>query len=45
MVSYCLVFLVVRSFLVFLGIGLKSPDCGFQSYSSSSLKTSTTIQD
>ena len=45
MVSYYLMFLAVSSFLVFLGIGLKSPASGFQSYSSSSLKTSPTIQD
>ena len=44
MVSYYLMFPVVSSFLVFSGFGLKSPDSGFQSYSSSSLKTSPTIQ-
>ena len=44
MVSYYLMFPVVRSFLVFSGLGLKSPDSGFQFYSSSSLKTSPTIQ-
>ena len=44
MVSYCLMFLVVRSFLVFSGFVLKSPASGFQFYSSSSLKTSPTIQ-
>ena len=44
MVSYYLMFHVVRSFLVFSGFGLKSPASGFQSYSSSSLKTSPTIQ-
>ena len=44
MVSYYLMFPVVRSFLVFSGFGLKSPASGFQSYSSSSLKTSPTIQ-
>ena len=44
MLSYYLMFPVVRSFLVFSGFGLKSPDSGFQSYSSSSLKTSPTIQ-
>ena len=44
MVSYYLMFHVFRSFLVFTGLGLKSPDSGFQSYSSSSLKTSPTIQ-
>ena len=41
---YCLMFCVVRSFLVFSGFGLKSPASGFQFYSSSSLKTSPTIQ-
>ena len=44
MVSYYLMFLIVRSFLVFSGFGLKSSASGFQSYSSSSLKTSPTIQ-
>ena len=44
MVSYSLMFCVVRSFLVFSGFGLKSPASGFQSYSSCSLKTSQTIQ-
>ena len=44
MVSYFLMFRVVRSFLVFSGFGLKSPVSGFQFYSSSSLKTSPTIQ-
>ena len=44
MVSYYLIFHVVRSFLVSSGFGLKSPASGFQSYSSSSLKTSPTIQ-
>ena len=43
MVSYYLMFPVVRSFLVFSGFGLKTPASGFQSYSSSSLKTSPTI--
>ena len=43
-VSYYLKFHVVRSFLVFSGFGLKSPASGFQFYSSSSLKTSPTIQ-
>ena len=43
-VSYYLMFHVVRSFLVFSGLGLKSPASGFQFYSSSSLKTSPTIQ-
>ena len=44
MVSYYLMFPVVRSFMVFSGFGLKSPDSGFQSYCSSSLKTSPIIQ-
>ena len=44
MVSYYLMFHVVSSFLVFSGFGLKSPASGFQFYSSSSLKTSPTIQ-
>ena len=44
MVPYTLMFHVVRSFLVFSGFGLKSPASGFQFYSSSSLKTSPTIQ-
>ena len=43
-VSYYLMFHVVRCFLVFSGFGLKSPASGFQFYSSSSLKTSPTIQ-
>ena len=43
MISYYLMFPVVRSSLVFSGLGLKSPASGFQSYSSSSLKTSPTI--
>ena len=43
MVSYYL-FHVIRSFLVFSGFELKSPASGFQTYSSSSLKTSPTIQ-
>ena len=34
MVSYYLMFPVVRSFLVFSGLGLKSPASGFQFYSS-----------
>ena len=42
--SHYLMFHVVRSFLVFSGFGLKSPASGFQSYSSSSLKTFPTIQ-
>ena len=44
MVSYYLMFRVVRSFLVFSDFGLTSPASGFQFYSSSSLKTSPTIQ-
>ena len=44
MVSYSLMFCVVRSFLVFLGFGLTSPASGFQFYSSNSLKTSPTMQ-
>ena len=44
MVSYSLIFCVVRSFLVFSGLGLKSTASGFQLYSSNSLKTSPTIQ-
>ena len=44
MVSYYLMFCVVRSFLVFSGFGLKSPASGFQFYSSSSLNTSLTVQ-
>ena len=43
MVSYSLMFHVVRSFLVFSGFGLKSLASGFQFYYSS-LKTSPTIQ-
>ena len=43
MISYYLMFHVVRSFLVLSGLGLKSPASGFQFYSSSSLKTSPTI--
>ena len=43
MVSYSLMFCVVRSFLVFSGFGLKSPASGFQFYSSNILKTSPTI--
>ena len=43
-VSYYLMFCVVRSFLVFSGFGFKSPASRFQFYSSSSLKTSPTIQ-
>ena len=44
MISYYLMFPVVRRSLVFSGFGLKSPASGFQSYSSSSLKASATIQ-
>ena len=44
MVSYYLMFRVVRSFLVLSGFVLKSPASGFQFYSSSSLKSSPTIQ-
>ena len=44
MISYYLIFPVVRSSLVFSSFGLKSPASGFQSYSYSSLKTSPTIQ-
>ena len=44
MISYYLMFPAVRSSLVFSGFGLKSPASGFQSYSSSSLKTSLAIQ-
>ena len=43
MISYYLMFPVVSSPLVFSGFGLKFPASGFQSYSSSSLKTSPTI--
>ena len=42
MISYYLMFPVVRSSLLFSGLRLKSPASGFQSYSSSSLKTSPT---
>ena len=42
--SHSLMFCVVRSFLVFSGLGLKSPASGFQFYSSNNLKTSPTIQ-
>ena len=44
MISYSLMFRVVRIFLVFSGFELKSPTSGFQFYSSNSLKTSPTIQ-
>ena len=43
-ILYYLMFRVVRCSLVFSGLGLKSPASGFQSYSSSSLKASPTIQ-
>ena len=42
--SYSLMFCVVRSFLVFSGLRLKSPACGFHFYSTNSLKTSPTMQ-
>ena len=44
MISYYLMFPVVKRSLVFSGFGLKSPASGFQFYSSSSLKTSSSIQ-
>ena len=44
MSSYRLMFPRFRSSLVFSGLGLKPPASGFQSYSSSSLKTSPSIQ-
>ena len=44
MISYYLMFPLVRSFLLFSGFGLKSPASGFQFYSSSSLKSSPTTQ-
>ena len=44
MASYSLMFCVVRSFLVFSGLGLKSRASGFQFYSTNSLKTSPTMQ-
>ena len=43
-ISYYLMFPVFRSSLVFSRLGFKSPASGFQSYSSSSLKTSPNIQ-
>ena len=43
-VSYYLMFRLVRILLVLSGFGLKSPASGFQFYSSSSLKTSSTIE-
>ena len=39
-----LMFCVVRSFLIFSGLGLKSPVSGFQFYSTNSLKTSPSMQ-
>ena len=44
MVSYSLMIKVVRSFLVFSGLGFKSPASGFQLHSSNSLKISPTMQ-
>ena len=44
MISYQLMFPVVRSPLAFSGFGLKPLASGFQSYSFSSLKTSPSIQ-
>ena len=44
MISYYLMFPVVRSSLVSSGFGLKPLASGFQSYSSSSLKASPSIQ-
>ena len=43
-VSYSLMFHVVRSYMVCTGLGLNSPAPEFQFYSSSSLKTSPTLQ-
>ena len=40
--SYSLMFCVVRVFMVFSGLGLKSPGSGFQFYSSSSLQLYST---
>ena len=45
MISYYLMFPVVRSSLVFSGFGLKPLASGFRSYSFSSLKTSPSIQN
>ena len=42
--SYSLMFCVVRSFTFFSGLGFKSPASEFQFYSTSSLKTSPTMQ-
>ena len=44
MISYPLMFLGVRSSLVFSGFEFKPPASGFQSYSYSSLKSSPSIQ-
>ena len=44
MSSYQLMFLGVRSSLMFSGFELKPPASGFQSYSYSSLKTSPSIK-
>ena len=44
MSSCWLIFLGIRSFLVFSSFGFKPPASGFQSYSYSSLKTSPSIQ-
>ena len=44
MVSYYLMFSVVRSCMVFSGLGLNSPASEFQFYSTNSLKTSPTMQ-
>ena len=44
MVCYYLMFCVVKSFLVFSGLGLKSPASEFQFYSTNSLKTCPTMQ-
>ena len=44
MISYQLMFHGVRSSLVFSGLGLKPSASGFQPYSYSSLKTSSSIQ-
>ena len=43
-VSYYLMFHEVRSFLVFSGLGFKSPASELQFYSTNSLKTSPTMQ-
>ena len=44
MVSYSLMFCVVRGFMVVSGLGLKFPVSEFQFYSTNSLKTSPTMQ-